>query len=546
MSQPIRNLGEVGIITDLNPYDLPPNAVSRGVNVRFQEGKIAKAPAFRRVFELIYDASAGDTIPPYDLTPSFLFDFKYPGSSDLINIVEDDGRIWQFINDDIAEVTQTGFSGTSADTPFTHTVFQGMSILNRSNMIPQVFHDADTEYDDLANWTSDHRCRALRAFKSYLIALDITKGATRYPTMIKWSDTGSYNTEPLWDETDPTLNAGENTPGDATSAWLDGLPLANQFFIYNDSQVFRLAETGTNDVFDFKLKFNNRGIINTNCVVEHDGVHYVFDSDDIYAHDGVQTRSICEGVVRKYIYQSIDLAAKDSFFVFKSPGKNTIHFCYKSADELVAFPDATKCNRAAVFDTVSKTWTFDDLPNAVGWAYANIDTFRTYEDVTTDYETTGGTYNEGSTGDSQHLFIGGLASTGDGLDSVLYGFDLIEGGILPYPVDETATMPAIAYRWGIDMDETGAEIQANKYLRDFFPQIDDFDGSGVTLKFAATMYTVQVPTWGTAQAFDPSSQYHLNPDVAGRYLGWYIACTALTDFRFSGFDFDAVTISMRT
>ena len=547
MSEPIRDLGSVGIITDRNPYDLPPNAVSRGVNVRFQDGKIGKAPAFRRVMELVFDASEGDTIPPLDVEPSFLFDFKYPGSPDLINIVHETGRIFQFANDSLTEVTQSGFSPlTPSDTPFTHTVLQEVSYLNRNDMIPQVWHNTDTEYDDLANWTSDHRCRALRAFKDYLIALDVTKGSDRFPTMFKWSNNAQFDTEPdSWDPSDTTKNAGENNLGDATSAFLDGAPLGNQFFFYNDSQTFRAVETGTNDVFDFKLKFNNRGIINTNCVVEHNGLHYVFDSDDIYVHDGVQTRSICEGLVRRYIYRSIDLASKNVFFVFKNPGKNTIHFCYKSADDMVSFDGSTitKCNRAAVYDTVSRTWTFDDLPNVAGWAYANIDTFRTYEDVTTSYEETGGTYNDAESGDSQHLFLGGVSSTDDGLDNVLYGFDPVEGGLLPYELDETATMPAIAFRIGVDMDEVGREVRSNSYWRAFYPQCDDFDLEGISFKFVATSFNVQDIIWGAEQSFDPQTQYHLNPDICGRYLGWYVTCEASKDFTFSGFDADVVTIS---
>lgn len=548
MSEPIRALGEVGVITDINPYDLPPNAVSRGVNVRFQEGKIGKAPAFRRIFELTY-LEEGATIPPVDVTPSFLFDFKFPGQPDLINIVSDVGSIYQFdVSGALIDVTNSSFTPlTPGELPFTHTVLQEVSYLNRVDMHPQVFHDGDTEYDDLDNWDVTHKCRALRGFKDYLIALNVTKGSDFFPTMFKWSNNALFDTEPdTWDPSDTTANAGENVLGDATSGFLDGLALGNQFFFYNDSQTFRAVETGTNDIFDFKLKFNNRGIVNTNCVVEHNGLHYVFDSDDIYVHDGVQTRSICEGSVRKYIYRSINLAKKNLFFVFKNPGKNTIHFCYQSADDMVSFDheDTANCNRAAVYDTVSNTWTFDDLPNVVGWAYATLETGGlSYEEVTTSYEETGGTYAGEETGDNQHLVIGGVASVGDGLDNVLYGFDPVEGGILPYPLDETATMPAIAFRIGIDLDDSDSEIRAHKYFRAFYPQVDDFDLEGVSFKFAATPFNVEEPSWGDLQTFDPATQWYLNPNLYGRYLSWYVVCEADKDFRFGGFDLDAVTTS---
>ena len=36
---PVRDLGGVGVITDINSYNLPINAFTAGINVRFDEGK---------------------------------------------------------------------------------------------------------------------------------------------------------------------------------------------------------------------------------------------------------------------------------------------------------------------------------------------------------------------------------------------------------------------------------------------------------------------------------------------------------------------------
>ena len=184
------------------------------------------------------------------------------------------------------------------------------------------------------------------------------------------------------------------------------------------------------------------------------------------------------------------------------------------------------------------------MPNVVGWAYATLETGGlTYEDVLTSYEETGGTYAGEESGDNQHLVIGGVASAGDALDNVLYGFDLIEGGILPYELDTTATKPAIAYRVGLDSDENGYEVRARKYFRAIYPQVDDYDRGPLTFKFAATAFNVNPVTWGDEFSFDPQTQYHINPDVCGRYLAWYIRCDADKDFSFSGFDMDQVTTS---
>jgi hypothetical protein len=535
-------MGAVGIVTDIPAFDLPPNGVSRGVNIRFSDNQIGKAPAHRLVDTLL-DSSATTVTP---LESAWLFPYLYPGSTDKIGIVNSDGRIFHWENASLSEVTQTGFSGSASSVPFTQVLLAGVSYVNRSNMIPQRFLPSDTEYDDLENWTSDWRCRAFRAFKDYPIALDITKGANRYPTMIKWGDPAQYGAvSASWDHTDPTTNAGENTPGDATSAWLDGLSLRNAFYIYNDTQVYEMRESLDFEVFTFRKLFDRRGIVNTNCVVEVNNLHYVMSRSDIYVHDGVQARSICDGRVRKFIFDSIDLGSKDSFFVSHNPRHTEIKFFYRSADNLVGFSGGTKCNRSAVYNYAEDTWSFYDHPNVVGACLVGISTFTTWADVTSGWDVTGGTWAEMESTSSQHEVLLSLHAT-DVIDhSRLYGFDLIEGGILPYPIDEDATLDGIAYRTGLDMDDQGEEIRAYKVIKALYPQIDDFGSLGVYLKFSGILYSSQLPSWEDEQNFDPLTNHKVDTRVGGRYLGWYLRCSALTDFRFSGFDADIVTTGRR-
>ena len=52
---PIRDLGSVGVITDVDPFNLPINAFTRAKNVRFDQGNIRRSPGFRDVSTLAYD-----------------------------------------------------------------------------------------------------------------------------------------------------------------------------------------------------------------------------------------------------------------------------------------------------------------------------------------------------------------------------------------------------------------------------------------------------------------------------------------------------------
>jgi hypothetical protein len=541
---PIRQLGAVGVITDVAPYDLPPNAVSRGVNVRFTDGKVAKAPAHRAIYSL----EVGTTSIT-QLEPSFAFTYRSPGNADKIGVVEDDGTIHHYQNGTLDDVTQAAWAGSSSDIPFTEMTLAGVHYVNRSDMVPQRFLLSSTDYDDLEHWDATWRCRSLRAFKDYPIALNIDKGAVSTPTMIKWGDPAQWGAVSLdWDATSTTNNAGENTPGDATSGWLDGLALKDAFFIYNDTQVYRLTESLDFEVFNVKKIFDNRGIVNTNCVVEVNGLHYVFGRNDIYVHDGIGARSIVDKRVKKYIFDSIDFGAKDSFFVFHNPFLTQIEFCYRSGDDMVlltGFDGTNKCNRGAVYDYSNDTWTFYDHPNVVGACIAGIDTFRTYAEVVTSYEETGGTFYDMESGSGEHMVIVGLHSTSDGLTSKIYGLDRIEGGLLPFAVDETATCEALVFRTGLDLDEMGEEIRAYKVMKAFYPQVEDFGGLGCFFKFSGTLFNPTNPDWDTEQAYDPSTQYKCDTRAGGRYLAWHMRCELDKDFTFSGFDADIETTGRR-
>ena len=58
-----RNLGAQGVITDQDPYALPAGTWSNGVNVRFRNNKISRAPVFRTVKSPLAEAN-----PRYLLT----------------------------------------------------------------------------------------------------------------------------------------------------------------------------------------------------------------------------------------------------------------------------------------------------------------------------------------------------------------------------------------------------------------------------------------------------------------------------------------------
>ena len=88
---PVRDLGSAGVITDTAPYNIPINAFSTGINVRFDEGKVRRAPIFREV-----KASLG-------FTPRFAFGITPATGYDKVLMVLDDFAINEYAAGTITE-----------------------------------------------------------------------------------------------------------------------------------------------------------------------------------------------------------------------------------------------------------------------------------------------------------------------------------------------------------------------------------------------------------------------------------------------------------
>ena len=74
---PIRDLGSVGVITDTSPYNIPLNGFSKAFNVRFDEGRVRRAPVFRKIKDSL------------GFTPRFAFGVVPATGFDTVVIVSD-------------------------------------------------------------------------------------------------------------------------------------------------------------------------------------------------------------------------------------------------------------------------------------------------------------------------------------------------------------------------------------------------------------------------------------------------------------------------
>lgn len=563
---PVRDLGKIGVFPDANPYDLPLNAFTMGKNVIFDEGKVQRAPVFKTLysafksnlsyadFATTYNtetATYENTLGPATSTARFVT--SYNTTQEVMVVCDRDGSVREYPNGTLNVVTP-GTALVTNDEPWTHTQTAGISVLARKGSIPYVRNlKTDTLYYAMAgDWVSTHTCSVVRGFQDYLIALNVVKGATEYPTMVKWSNPIPYSTAISainWDPSNPAYLAGENILGDVRTPILDGLSLHNTFIIYSSDQVWAMELSGASAVFNFRRVFPSSGIINTGCVVEVEGKHMVFGTDDIYTHDGVGRKTLADERIRRTIYQSLDRNKLNRCFVHHDSILNLVYFAYVTKDAETGFAGTSYCNMAAVYNYRNDTWSFMDLPNIVGAAETNIDlTNSSYEVFLDSYTEFNNIYSGFDNKTPRVTVMLGATDAANGLtDSRAYAVDLPTIGLVPLPVEPETIKAPYVERVGIDLDrELAAEIRGYKMVKCVQPQIDIASSSDfVTFYFGGQDNPNQAINWQEPVTFDHINDYKVDTRASGRYLAMKVVFPSTEFFRWASFDIELVKTGKR-
>ena len=535
---PIRDLGAVGVITDVDPFNLPFNAFTRAKNVRFVNNSVEHAPIFRQVLDL------GSTD-----NPEFVHGLFTQDGYDSTLVVTDTFKILESTGSSSAATVYNGSMSVNSKS-YTACSLANVEYVNRTDTAPVYRGPTDTNFSVLSNFVPSSSCNSLRSYGDFLIALNMTENGVNLPTRVRYSDLALSNQIPsTWDATDLTNSAGFNDIVQMKTPIVDGLSLNTNFFIYSSDQVWQMEFVGGAFIFNFRKVFDNCGVINTNCIVEHEGRHFVFDNDDIYTHDGLTKTSICDKRVRNYIFSGIDMSKAGKCYVQHNKSLEEIYFCYHSGDDLALYTDGDFCNRAAVFNYRSNTWSFADLPNTSSGTSSNVNTVETYDTATSNYNETGGTYHEQESQFDQFPLMVSRAYTGD-YETItanrVLGVDLVDKGNLAKPAVAEFSFPMFAERVGIDLDEAQIPLSGYKVINRIYPQATTVSSDPeIHFEFGAGDLATEVTNYNPGIIFNMATDYKVDTRMSGRYLSYKVGTSKPKDFSLSGFDVDLQIVGRR-
>lgn len=527
---PFRGLGARGIVKDLPATDLPLEAYTGGNNVRFSNGASMRAPSWR-----------SPNIDP-GFVPTGAFRYAPPNGSEITFVPTSTGKIWaRSAGSTLSNVSIAGHTDVLGTTQFTGCSLGGVAYLNRETQAPAFYGPGSSVFAYIPAWNATHRCEVLRSYKDFLVAFNVNKNGSLFPTMVKWSDAALAGAPPAsWDETDPTKLAGETILAEINGPIMDAQNLRDAMIIYGQREVWAMEFVGGQFIFRFRRLFNDGGILNRNCALEIEGKHYVFGIDDIYVHDGVQRTSIAEGRVRDFVFRNMDLTRTNRCFVAHNVASKEILFAYVSGDVDIVpgFTGGDGVNRAVVYCYANDTWGIMDMPNVVGpMALAPAAQALTYSSATFSYDAAGGTFQDAS-GGSRLLPIATIR-TGVSLipTARLSLLDNISvGSLSQFPLDLALLTTSYLEKEHIDLDAQGAGLTMFKTVSRLIPQMRISGTNPVEFRFGANDIHGQSPIWDPPITFDPLTEYRVDTRMSGRYLAMRITVPTANDFALTGID----------
>lgn len=527
---PMVNADAVGMVKDESTNEIDIRAFSLVKNARVQDGAL----------ERILGHQPALVPPPTDQDPLFLL--PAPLQSDYYWIWASASRVFANSTGVNVDITRASAVYNSGYGLWNGGFFNGITFLNNGGDPPQVWLNPGTgvKLVDLPNWQATVRAKYLGAYKNYLVALYVTKGATVFPQMVKWShvaDAGSIPTS--WDETDPTKDAGEFPLSETPGVLMGQMTMRDANILYKDDSVYAMTFTGGTNIFRFQRILKEAGLLAPYALQKFNlqgEKHIVMSSDDVFIHDGNNATPILQKRMRKWLFANMDVNAYIHSFIVINVKLSEAWICFPSNG-------AVTCDTAIIYNYRNQAVTVRELPHVSHAASGILNAVQgsgqdqIWEGDTDIWENDRTTWGERVYNpSSEKLIVCSPAPI-----SKFYATDVTDtfDGV---PFTTTIERDGITI---VGQDRQGKPIQDNaveKLLTYIFPRIE----TATDLKFN---YYVGVQErrkdpiyWEGPFVFDPAVDLHVCPLISGRIISIKLEVTDPGYFRYMGYDIDITPI----
>jgi hypothetical protein len=500
----VDDAGATGVVRDAYAPELPPNAWSDARNVRFREGYAEKMRGHTSPF-------GTPSVGPYHVFPFSTSTARYFVYAGLQKLYYVDTTATH------TEITRaSGNYNATADGRWNGGVFSGIAVLNNGVDVPQYWAGTGVAAP-IPAWPAGYTARVVRPWRSFLIALNITKSGTNYPHMVKLSHSADPGALPdSWDHTDPTKDAVERDLTEDSSPIVDGRPLGDTFVVYKENAYYAISEGGPRIITSQKIS-GAAGALTTNCVAEFPGGHFVMGQGDIFVHALGAPQSILTQRMRRWLYGQLDDATFGRCFVSANPLQNEIWACIVPYGQAFA-------TLALVWNWRDNTFTVRELPGVAHADFGVVDSIFSQswdaDNESWDSDTTAWDQLPDITKSSPRLMMASPSA------SRLYLADQSR-------LFDSSAITAYAQREGVSFGDP----RRVKMLKRIVPVFEAPAGTQIRIRTGAAMDQASGTTWTDYSTFTVGTDFEHHCFSQGRYLAWeFSSNTTTAEWRLKRFD----------
>lgn len=503
---PIKDLGQFGIHADQLGAELAPNVFTSGQNVRFRNGYV----------ERVGGESAAFTTPavdPYWITNYVTTTARYWVHAGLAAVYADNGSTR-------TDITGTAPTGT-ADDRWTGGSFSGVLVMNNGVDQPMYWGgDVLNNLATLTGWDSNWRCKSLRPFKNFLLALNVTKSSTNYPHMVKWSDAAIPGAIPSsWDETDATKLAGEQDLAETADLIVDGEQLGDIFVVYKERSRWGIQFIGGNDVFRFFRLPGDDGLLARGQIAVVPQGHVFMTAGDVKIHSGGNAESILDGKMRAYIFDQIDSDNYGRSFLAVQPQRKEVWICFPSAGN-------EACNMAVIWNWQYNTLGTRDLNQATYGAAGLLPpsvSSSTWDGDSEAWQDDATSWNQDPSNPSDARLL---------LTSLAPSILIVDSSTKFSGADYTSRVQ----RSNLDFGD-GYQY---KICRGLIPRVDAPTGTVLSFQIGGSPSAELGPAWSDPVSFTVGTDFKIDSFASGRYISYRISSASGQIWKVRSVDFDIV------
>lgn len=326
-----------GLISDLPPYELAPEAWSQVLNMHPKNGGMELA----RPLDQAYGALLA--------TPLHVQNVQAQGQNFWLYYGEDTVSGAETSNPHI-DLTHAGGLTAVAAKDIISTQLSGLAVFTNGFDAPQYWDgDPSSNFVDLPDWPAATVARGIAAGAFHLFAFDIDGPSGEFPMQVKWSDAAPPGAIPgSW------TPSASNQAGDAELAQTPGriqcmVPLRGSYAFYKTSSMYIADYVTDNSIYVFRPALTQVGAYTRKSVCDIGGQHFVVTDGDIVLTDGVNAQSIATDRVRDFLFGQIDQENYELLFVVYHQAASQVWVCFPESGN-------STCTRALIWDTVKNAW----------------------------------------------------------------------------------------------------------------------------------------------------------------------------------------------